>query len=155
VRSEILLPLIVPIATAWIERQERRILVAGAPLNQNQLADASAAGVAEPERVRVLYVDSVPLPRRSLLRSAALALRLLSANTVGLTARYGIFVRQDFWGDRALLVHELAHAAQYERLGGIKPFLRVYLRECLVDGYPFGDLELEAAETAHRICRPA
>jgi len=44
-----------------------------------------------------------------------------------------------------LVVHELAHTWQYERLGGLRPFLKQYLYECLVaPGYPFGHLEQEA-----------
>jgi hypothetical protein len=36
---------------------------------------------------------------------------------------------------------------QYERLGGIRPFLKLYLYECLVTpGYPFGPLEQEAIQ---------
>jgi hypothetical protein len=62
-----------------------------------------------------------------------------------MSLRYGIFIRSDCWGDRQLVIHELAHTAQYERLGGIWPFLKLYLSECLVTpGYPFGPLEQEA-----------
>jgi hypothetical protein len=60
-------------------------------------------------------------------------------------------VRSDFRGDRRLVIHELAHTRQYERLGGIRPFLREYLYECLVTpGYPFGPLEQEAIEVEGR-----
>ncbi len=64
--------------------------------------------------------------------------------TCGLTLRYGIFVRSDCWGDRNLVAHELAHTAQYERLGGIEAFLRQYLFECLTIGYPEAPMEQEA-----------
>jgi len=148
----LLVPVILPIATAWVKRQQQLILAAGVPLNEEQLADAAAAGVAHPERVRLLRVNAVPSLRLRSLRALAQKLGLLSSRTTGLTAGYGIFIRQDFWRDRALLVHELAHTAQYERLGGITPFLRDYLRECLVEGYPFGPLETEAAAAAREIC---
>lgn len=148
----LLVPIIQPIAAAWVRRQEQLILATGIPLNDEQLADAAAAGVARPERVRLLRVNAVPSLRLRSVRAVALKLGLLSARTVGLTAGYGIFIRDDVWCDRALLVHELAHTAQYERLGGIKPFLRSYLRECLVEGYPFGPLEMEAATAARQIC---
>jgi hypothetical protein len=150
-KCRILLPLILPIATRWIARQEKRIVANGVPLNKELLADAVAAGVAAPERVRLLRVNFVPLPRQRALRVIALKLGLLSPHTAGLTARYGIFIRHDFWHDRALLVHELAHTAQYERFGGIKPFLWQYLHECLTDGYPFGQLEIEAARVAYAV----
>lgn len=145
--------LILPAAVAWVRKQERQILAAGVSLNAQQLIDARAAGVAQPERIRLLRVPTIPPQRRRGLRSIALKLGVLSPHTAGLTACYGIFIRNDFWGHRALLVHEFAHIAQYERLGGIRPFLRDYLLECLIDGYPLGPLEREAAAAARLICR--
>lgn len=145
--------LLLPIAVAWVRRQERLILRCGVPLNRRQLTDASAAGVTQPERVRLLRVAAIPASRLRGLAVVAQKLGLLSPHTSGLTAGYGIFIREDFWNHRALLVHEFAHTAQYERLGGIKPFLRKYLHECLVDGYPLGPMEREAAAAARRICR--
>ncbi len=150
--QRLLVPLILPVAVAWVAKQERRVLSAGVELNEEQLRDARAAGVKHAERVRLLRVKTIPSLRLRSLSALALKLRLLSPHTVGLTARYGIFIRDDFWKDRSLLAHELVHTAQYERLGGIKPFLRDYLSECLVKGYPFGPLEAEAAEAAQQIC---
>ena len=51
------------------------------------------------------------------------------------------------------VIHELAHVAQYERLGGFREFLKQYLEECINPGYPLGDLELEAkqAESSHQL----
>lgn len=134
--ARIFLPVIVQIVGVWVSWQERRILATGVPLDETELADAAVARVKDPARVRLLRIRAVPLPSRS---------------TVGLTARYGIFIRTDYWGDRRLLAHELAHVAQYERAGGIRPFLRAYLAECLDVGYPLGSLELQAAEVASRI----
>ncbi len=74
-----------------------------------------------------------------------------------MTLRYGIIICEEHWGDRRLLVHELAHVAQYERLGGFRGFLKRYLEECINPGYPLGDLEQEAkqAESKPRLaaCR--
>ena len=50
-----------------------------------------------------------------------------------------------------LVVHELAHTAQYERLGGFKPFLKAYLEEWLTVGYPNGPLEQEAKQWETKI----
>jgi hypothetical protein len=69
-----------------------------------------------------------------------------------LTLRHGIFIRADEWGDRRLVVHELAHTAQYERLGGFGPFLRQYLQECVTVGYPATPLEQEAKSIEREIC---
>ena len=47
-----------------------------------------------------------------------------------------------------ILVHELVHTAQYERLNGIPGFLRQYLRDCLKDGYMSAAMEREAREVS-------
>ena len=77
---------------------------------------------------------------------------LISPLTIGLTLRYGIYIRADHWGDRRLVMHELAHTAQYERLGGFEGFLRQYLGECLTIGYPEAPLEQEARRIEREIC---
>ena len=121
------------------------------PLNDDQLLDANTAGVKNPKRIRLLHVGAIPFAHHPFLRRLAIKLRLVSPHISGLTAHYGIFIRAECWDDRLLVAHELAHVAQYERLGGIRPFLQQYLREWLVNGYPFGQLEIEAAEIARKI----
>ena len=48
------------------------------------------------------------------------------------------------------MAHELVHVMQYERLGGVRPFLRAYVYECLRFGYAAAPLELEAVEVGSR-----
>jgi hypothetical protein len=147
-----LLKLLVPLASRWAERQEGVILQKGVPLTTDQIADALQIGILQPERVRLLAVEAMPWPLHPLLREAARRTGLLSDDTIGLTVRYGIFIRSDWWGNRRLIVHELAHTAQYERLKGVRDFLQQYLRECLEVGYPDGDLEQEARAIERRLC---
>jgi len=135
---------LLPLAVSWVGKQERRMLRIGVPLNEQELADAKTIGVAEPERVRLVQLDRVPFPTDPLLKAAATAIQFLTPKTCGLTLRYGIFVRSDCWRDRALIAHELVHVMQYERFGGILPFLRQYLTECIAIGYPEAPLEQEA-----------
>jgi hypothetical protein len=135
---------LLPLAANWVRKQEGRMLRIGAPLSDQEMNDARAIGVAEPERVRLLQLDCVPFPTDPMLRAAALAIQFLTPATRGLALRYGIFVRSDGWRDRALIAHELVHVMQYERFGGILPFLRQYLSECVAIGYPDGPLEQEA-----------
>ena len=143
--TEAMFQTLLPLACAWAEEQERVILREGVALTAAQLADARAVGIAHPEKVCLRVVSQIPLPEHPLLRQAADATGMLSPLTAGLTLRYGIFIRADCWGERRLVVHELAHVAQYERLGGFQPFLAQYLRECITPpGYPFGALEQEA-----------
>ena len=143
---------VLPLACAWAEQHERIILRDGVALTAAQAADARQIGIAYPQRVRLRVVDQLPLPEHPLLRQAAKLTGMLSPLTAGLTVRYGIFIRSDCWGDRRLVVHELAHTFQYERSGGFRPFLEQYLRECITPpGYPFGALEQEAKQIEERL----
>ena len=148
----LLLPLMVPAACVWLTRQEQRILTEGVPLDEAQLADARALGIAHPERIRLLALPRLPLPHNRVVRKLGLLTGTLSTETVGLSARYGIFLREPYQGDRRLLAHELTHTRQYERLGGIRPFLRRYLYECLAIGYHEAPMEHEAIAAADALC---
>ena len=46
----------------WVRKQETRMLRIGVPLSEQEMNDARAIGVAEPERVRLLQLDCVPFP---------------------------------------------------------------------------------------------
>jgi hypothetical protein len=135
---------LLPLAANWAHKEEERMLQVGVPLSEEELADARAIGVAEPQRVRLLQLDQVPIPSHPMLKAAAATIHFLTPATRGLALRYGIFVRSDCWRERALIAHELVHVAQYERLGGMLPFLRQYLLQCLTVGYPEAPLEQEA-----------
>jgi len=135
---------LIPLAVAWAEAQERRILQHGLPLTAAQAVDARLVGVRYPDRVRLLPVVAISRPQDPVLKAAAEAAQMINPFTRGLTLRYGIYLRADEASDRYLIVHELAHTAQYERLGGFQPFLRQYIHECLTVGYYASPLELEA-----------
>jgi hypothetical protein len=150
--KRVMLKWILPLACSWAQKQETISLRNGVILTEPQLADARRVGIVHPERVRLLFVKEIPLPVFPMLRRAAESTGLISRDTLGMTLRYGIFIRADYRDDRLLLVHELAHTAQYERFGGFTPFLKEYLRECLTPpGYPFGPLEQEALRVGHAI----
>jgi hypothetical protein len=143
---------LLPLAAQWAAEQERRVLCQGVQLSKVELADAKAIGVRNPERVRLLRVDAVPVPAHPMLRSAAASINFLTAAPRGLALDYGIFVRADHWRDRELIAHELVHTAQFQRLGGILPFLQTYISQCATVGYRNAPLEVEAVETAARVC---
>ena len=147
------LPLLLPIAGAWAEKEELILLERGAPLSEAQLADARRAGVAQPGKIRVLLVETLPQPEDEDMMFVAKRIGLFGPQSVGLTLGHGICLRHGYWKDRLTLVHECVHVCQYERLGGIRPFLGVYLRECIDPGYPFGRLEQEAILRARDICK--
>ena len=131
--------------------QQNRILRDGVPLSLRELSDALRVGVKDPERVRLLRVETIPSPEHPTLKAAYIAGNFAPSAPRGLTLHYGVFVRADQWRDRALIVHELVHTAQYERLGGMEPFLRQYFFECATVGYRKSAMENEAVTTAVRI----
>jgi len=142
---------LLPLAAEWAAEQEQRILHEGTPLSEREIADAKAVGVRDPERIRLLQVDAIPAPAHPMLKAAYNAINFLPVKPRGLTLRYGIFVRADCRQDRHLLLHELVHTAQYERMGGIVAFLRKYLFECATAGYGGAPLEEEAIAVAERV----
>jgi hypothetical protein len=145
---------LLPFAVQWAADQERRALCEGVSLNETEMSDAKAIGVRNPERVRLMRVQNVPVPAHPMLRAAAASINFLASSPSGLALEYGIFVRSDRWRDRTLIAHELVHTAQYQRLGGILPFFQTYIYQCATVGYRNAPLEREAVETAARICPP-
>jgi hypothetical protein len=141
----VVVTVILPFACTWAQRQESSILKTGVPLPPGQFTTARRLGILHPERIRLRAVSKVP-PLNWLLRRVGEKLGIVSGQTIGMALRYGIFIREDHWRDRRLLTHELAHVAQYERLGGFREFLNQYLEECIRPGYPLGDLEQEAKQ---------
>jgi hypothetical protein len=146
-----LVPLITSRAARWVTAQEAAILAGGEILTAQELADARRAGVQRPERIRLQFVESIPMPETGVLRGLGRLTGLVSAGTAGITLRYGIYIQRQFRGNRELYLHEFVHVGQYERLGSIEAFLRDYLRECLDPGYPRGPLEQEAIARAHEV----
>jgi hypothetical protein len=144
--------MLLPLACEWAAAQEQRILAIGEALPDTMLGDARLVGVAVPEWIPLLYVPEIPIPDDPALRAATLETQFLSPLTGGLTLRYGIFIRSDCRSDRTMVIHELGHTAQYERLGGFEPFLRRYLLECLTIGYPEAPMEQEVIALTERIC---
>jgi hypothetical protein len=146
-----LVPLVSPRAGRWVATQEAAILAEGEILTANERADARKAGVLAPERIRLQFVESIPMPEAGFLRGLGKLAGLVSPHTAGITLRYGIYIQREYRGNRDLYVHEFVHVGQYERLGSIEAFLREYLRECLDPGYPWGPLEQEAIQRAQQV----
>lgn len=143
VNLRVLLPLILPKAIAWAEAQSAQIAHSGYPLDDSLISLAHRVGVLHPERIRILEVDSLPMPDDQDLRQAALETGLLGANAIGLTLAYGIYVRRGHRTPR-LLAHEFRHVHQYENSGSIAAFLPVYLQQVISVGYENAPLEIDA-----------
>lgn len=144
---------LLPAACAWAAQLEAHILAAGLALDPAQRGDATAMGVAHPERVRVLLVAAMPTPDHPALAQALAASQIVTSTTDGLTLRYGILIRTEAWPDRELLAHELVHTAQYERRGGFAAFLRDYLAQVMQAGYWAAPMEQAARSRSRALVR--
>lgn len=138
---------VVQLMTLWSGQWQEHILRHGAPLSQDEIRQAQCIGIAAPEKVRVLKVPNIPMPPHPLLYSTLIQSDVFDLDANGLTLEYGIFLKSISFPQQYWLTHELVHVGQYERMGGLLPCLRQYLRECLRDGYLGSSLEREA----HRI----
>jgi hypothetical protein len=142
---------LLPLACSWVEEQEAFILKNGTPLSDAILKDSEELGIKLLNRVRILPVETIPLPSNEILRKAILDLGFIGKNTIGISFRYGIFVQVSHYYDKRLIIHELTHTMQYERVGGIYSFLKQYVVECIKFGYPHGMLEQEAIYMTNKI----
>jgi len=131
-------------ACEWVKYQESIILEKGVPLLSKQITYAEKIRVAYPDRIKILLVSKIPLPEEPILYEACTQLKFITPKTIGLTLQYGIFVRSDCAKDSKILCHELAHVAQYEKFGGIRPFLEQYFYELMTIGYNDMPMELQA-----------
>ena len=147
---------LLPLVYEWTKAQEQFILAEGAPLTTEQVADARRVGVQDCSRVRVLVVDRIPLPDNSELADAARRAQIITAASSGVAIGHAIMIRADRWGDRELLLHNLVHVAQCERVGGLKKWVYDYL--CDRRSSPMftcGVFEEEARRVAREICAEA
>lgn len=145
------LPRLLPLATAWAEAEARAGWQRGQPLNGAGCTLARKVGVASPERIRVLHVAELPMPRDPLLRDAARAMGLLGPAFTGLTLGHTIFLREAS-PPISLLAHECRHVAQYESFGSIARFLATHLHDVARVGY--WDSPLEQDARAFERCEP-
>jgi hypothetical protein len=143
IRAE--LPNLLPLAIAWAQDEETKGLVEGTPLSLAGTSLAKSAGVAHPEKVRVVQVEKLPYPDHPLLREAAEQTGMLGPDTAGLTLGYAVFMLADK-SDFRLLSHELRHVYQYESNGAIPGFLPHYLRQVIEVGYDEAPFEKDARE---------
>jgi Domain of unknown function (DUF4157) len=98
-----------------------------------------------------MVLNEIPLPNDLELRKLALQSDLITPFTRGMTFGHGIVLKDGLY-DRRLIAHELGHVLQYERFGGIEPFLKAYISEVLFPPYyPNGPLEKEAEQSGQ--CR--
>jgi len=144
------LPRLLPKAVEWADRQQREILATGIPLTPAEIVMAREVGVAQPDKIRVKVVVSLPLPEDPELSAAALQTGLLGPNMTGLTLFYGIFICKSVVGSRNLIAHECRHVQQYERYGSVAAFLQEYLFQIVTAAYFNAPFEQDARMAASK-----
>jgi hypothetical protein len=144
------LPQLLPRVIAWAEAVAADVAARGVGLNASALADAKAVGVQQPENIRVLVVNHLPLPTDPELQAAAVQTGLLGPTMTGLTLGYAILICQGHMS-RRLLSHECRHVAQYEHAGSITSFLPVYLASIVQPGVGYKNSPFEQDALAHEL----
>lgn len=141
------LPGLLPRVTNWAKEQESRSLLAGKPLARWQLEDARQVGILRPDKVRLMYVDTIPMPLDAQVRLAASRTGLISHDSVGATFGYAVLIQRGCAGLRRVLRRQLRHVAQMEQVGSSIGFLGEYLRQIAFFGLNQAPFYLDA--TAH------
>ncbi|CAH6783371.1 hypothetical protein [Vibrio sp. 10N.261.52.A1] len=136
-----------PLSIKYVKKHEQIALSQGVPLRPQYLKIARDIGIQNPEKIRVLYVDKMPLPENESLRFQMQRLGLDSPYFTGTAFGYGIWIANRAKGDKLLLAHELIHVKQAEDLG-IEAFTKKYLLQLAVFGYGEAPIELEAYNNA-------
>lgn len=139
------LPYLLPKAIAWAEIEESRGLLSGRKLSESEQKMALHVGVKHPEKIRLISVETVPMPSDPLLRVAAEESGFLNAGISGLTLGYAVFICKGMENSR-LLSHEFRHVYQYEQAGSLAGFLREYLKQVAEVGYEATPFEIDAQD---------
>jgi hypothetical protein len=136
-----------PLALRWINETEVELSQQGRSLTNEEITIAQAVGVKAPERVRLIILESFPLPDNETLRADAMRYGLGSSSEGGRTMGYLIMLKEKYAQQHWILAHELTHVAQQEQMGR-EAFLRRYIAEQELMGYRRAPLELEANRRA-------
>lgn len=134
-----------PRVLPWYEAVEAEFLPQGRPLSQQKIEIARKLGVQNPSRVRVAVLETFPMPSDPELLVEARRYGLGIQYEGGRTNGYVIMLKSWVVEDKTVLVHELVHVGQQDRMGRVA-FLRRYLIEMEMLGYSRSPLELEAYE---------
>ena len=125
----------------------------GNPLSPRHLEDARLAGIKHCDRVRVLVVDRIPLPEDPQLSEVSRRMGIITEDTRCMGLGHALIIRVDAWNDRELVLHNLVHIAQCERVGNVEKWCREYLGDrTSCAKFTIGTLEEEARRFARETC---
>jgi hypothetical protein len=125
----------------WVESSMIVGEVIGRSLMEDEVKYAEEVGVEDIARVRVVIVDAMRHPPKSLQQLSDLFLK--PQNAAGLTLGHVIFIQEGQYRF-TLLKHELRHVYQVEQHEDWKAFLINYVSQVTTYGYENAPLELDA-----------
>ncbi len=134
---------LLPLALSWLLSVEEATLTQGRSLSPVELQDAQVVGVQQPEKIRILSVESIAQPENPLLLQAMTEIGMPLEGVAGRATGYGVEV---VYGteSRALLRHEFRHVYQFEQAGSMANFVENYVKSVLADGYQNSEFERDA-----------
>ncbi|RRS08410.1 hypothetical protein EAG18_11835 [Pseudoalteromonas sp. J010] len=130
----------------WAQQIESQGREVGIPLDASGIALAREIGIKHPEKVRIIYLDTVPFPiENKALKAMGESLGFIGEGIVNNAQVFGysIYVRHGFELNRPKLAHELVHVLQIER-ASFADVLRQHISDMQKYGYENAPLEVEA-----------
>lgn len=134
---------LLPLALGWLLSVEEATLTHGRVLSPIELQDAQSVGVQQPEKIRILNVDTIAQPEDPLLLQAMAEIGMLTEGVAGRAIGYGVELAEGA-ESRKLLRHEFRHIYQFEQAGSLANFVEIYVKSLLADGYENSEFERDA-----------
>lgn len=132
---------------AWAEEFSEMVLKDGRKLTNEEMQLAESEGVLHPECIRVMYFNDIKIPEESTCCARDFA-ELGGKTIAALSLGYGIALRRDISWNRDLLSHEFRHTVQFERLGGLRQFIGMYMLNLEKYGYKGSPMETGAGDVS-------
>lgn len=130
----------------WAKETDKLGLESGEALDKEGLILAKEIGIQHPEKVRIVYVNSVPYPyENKALKTLGENLGLIGKDIINNAQVFGysIYVRNGYELDRPKLAHELVHVLQIERASLAKVVMQ-HMQDMTKYDYQDAPLEVEA-----------
>lgn len=130
----------------WAKETDKLGLESGEALDKEGLILAKEIGTQHPEKVRIIYVNSVPYPyENKALKTLGENLGLIGKDIINNAQVFGysIYVRNGYELDRPKLAHELVHVLQIERASLAKVVMQ-HMQDMTKYDYQDAPLEVEA-----------
>jgi len=126
----------------WINNLAEVVQTKGVPLPEDYLNIAKEAKVNHIDKIKILYVDDITIPKLKSITSMQGIDKLLELGIGGMTLGYSILLNKKV--AKATLIHELRHVAQFELFDSLESFIIFYIKEIEKFGYGKGPLEKDA-----------